>query len=179
MKSENHLSQLFAEICNIYGKELQRFIFTLTRKDQFAMEEIFQNTMVEALVGLQKLRDEEKMKSWLFSIAKAEDWRYYQKYQNMYNIEISGMDDEWDKAMSKVEFHDFTKALANRDMMGSLLRELSDEEQQIYLLHYYYDLPLKEISAVLQINYNTLRSVHVRTLEKLKRIITERGGFYE
>lgn len=179
MKNENHLSQLFAENCNIYGKELQRFIFTLTRKDRFAMEEIFQNTMVEGLVGLQKLREEEKMKSWLFSIAKAEARRYYQKYQNVYNMETSGKEYEWDKAMSKVEFHDFTKAFVNREMLGSLLRELSDEEQQIYLLYYYYDLPLKEISAVLQINYNTLRSVHVRTLKKLKRIITERGGFYE
>ena len=143
------------------------------------MEEIFQNTMVEGLAGLMKLREEEKMKSWLFSIAKAEAQRYYQKYQKMSNMETRGMDGEWDKAMSKDEFHDFTKAFVNREMLGSLLRELSDEEQQIYLLYYYYDLPLKEISEILQINYNTLRSINVRSLEKLKRIITERGGFYE
>lgn len=176
MKNENHLSQLFEQTCNRYSKELQRFIFTLTRKDQFEMEEIFQNTMIEGLVGLKKLREEEKIKSWLFSIAKAETRRYYHKIQIMHNVETSGMDYGWDKVMSDDEFHDFTETLANREMLSSLLRELSDEEQQIYLLHYYYDLPLKEISVVLQINYNTLRSVHVRTLEKLKRIIMERGG---
>jgi DNA-directed RNA polymerase specialized sigma24 family protein len=36
-----------------------------------------------------------------------------------------------------------------------LLLGLPDEEQQLYILHYYYDLQLKEISEILNVNYNT------------------------
>lgn len=52
MKTNKLKQQLFEEICNLYSKDLQRFIYSLTRKDQYAMEEIFQNTIVEALKGL-------------------------------------------------------------------------------------------------------------------------------
>lgn len=56
MKQEDHVFEIFTEICNRYDKDLQRFIYTLTRKDQYAMEEIYQNTMVEGLKGLKKVK---------------------------------------------------------------------------------------------------------------------------
>ena len=179
MKQEDHVFEIFTEICNRYDKDLQRFIYTLTRKDQYAMEEIYQNTMVEGLKGLKKLRQEEKIKSWLFSIAKSEARRYYHKYQTRANVEINGMEDRWNGIMPEDEFQDFTTIIANREMLKSLLKDLSDEEQQIYLLHYYYDLTLKEISAILQLNYNTLRSIHARSLEKLRNKARERKAFNE
>jgi RNA polymerase sigma factor (sigma-70 family) len=46
---------------------------------------------------------------------------------------------------------------------------MTEEEQQLCILHYYYDLPLKEISEILSVNYNTLRSMHMRGIAKLRK----------
>jgi len=167
--------KLFEEICNSYSKDLQRFIYALTRKDQSAMEEIFQNTMLEALKGLKNLRENDKMKTWIFSIAKAEAKRYYSKTQNIINLEFN-CGHEYNDIWLKESVHkDFTKIVADRDTIKRLLNMLNVEEQQIYILHYYYDLALKEISELLHINYNTVRSIHVRGLMRIKRIVQEEG----
>lgn len=159
--------QLFEKVCMIYSRDLQKFIYTLTRKDLFAMEEIYQNTMLGALLGLDYLRDSSKMKSWIFSIAKAESKRYYAagKAGNSGDGVIAAEEDPFGfEAMM-----DFTKSIEDKEYVKDLINGLSDEEQQLYVLHYYYDLPLKEISEILNVNYNTVRSMHMRGMIKMRK----------
>jgi RNA polymerase sigma-70 factor (ECF subfamily) len=156
----------FETICDTYSKDLQRFIYTLTRKDPFAMEEIFQNTMEEALKGLKYLRDESKMKSWIFSIAKTEARRYYAANRKFYNNEFIELDED---TFSIQDNEDFTELIANSYLLKSLVNEISEDEQQIFILHYYFDLPLIEISEILHINYNNIKSMHRRGINKMKK----------
>lgn len=159
--------QHFEKVCVIYSRDLQRFIYTLTRKDQYAMEEIYQNTMLGALKGLSYLRDSNKMKAWIFSIAKAESKRYYaaNRPENNYDCGIVAEEEP-----AGLEYWiDFTKSIEERECVKDLINGLSDEEQQLYVLHYYYDLPLKEISEILNLNYNTIRSMHMRGMAKMRK----------
>jgi RNA polymerase sigma factor (sigma-70 family) len=64
---------------------------------------------------------------------------------------------------------DFTKSVEDRECVIDLIHSLSEEEQQLYILHYYYDLPLKEIAEILNVNYNTVRSMHMRGMVKLRK----------
>jgi len=166
MIEEYEKKQIFENICIIYSGDLQRFIYTLTRKDQFAMEEIYQNTMLGALKGLNFLRDSSKMKAWIFSIAKAESKRYYaaNRSQTTYCGIMTG------EEPARLEYMiDFTKSIVDREYVRNLIHGLSDEEQQLYILHYYYDLHLKEISELLHMNYNTIRSMHMRGMDKMRK----------
>ena len=157
--------QQFEKVCLIYNKELQRFIYTLTRKDRFAMEEIYQNTMLGALKGLKYLRDSSKMKAWIFSIAKAESKRYYAARQAKSVYDAVAVDES-----AGLEYLlDFTKTIEDKDSVRDLINNLTAFEQQLYILHYYYDLPLKEISVILNVNYNTVRSMHLRGMVKMRR----------
>ncbi|HVI41975.1 MAG TPA: sigma-70 family RNA polymerase sigma factor [Anaerovoracaceae bacterium] len=170
VKKEYQKMQLFEKVCIIYSKDLQRFIYTLTRKDPFAMEEIYQNTMLGALKGLNFLRDSSKMKAWIFAIAKAESKRYYaaNKPENNYGISIVT-----EESAGLEYLFDFTKSVEDRESVKALINSLSDEEQQLYILHYYYDLPFKEISEILNVNYNTIRSMHMRGMAKMRKQLTE------
>lgn len=163
---------ILENIYQLYGNDLKKFIYSLTRKDEFVTEEILQNTMVAALSGLNRLRDKNKMKSWIFAIAKAEAKRYYANPNNKILFEYS----ELENNMFQIsEIDDFTKKIENKEILITLFNLLSDQEKQIYLLHYYYDLPLKEIAETLNINYNTVRSIHVRGLGKFRKFLMEGG----
>lgn len=167
MKIDRLKQQLFEEICNIYSKDIQKFIYSLTRKDQFAMEEVFQNTIVQALQGLPRLKETDKMKTWIYSIAKAETRRYYAKNQNTILLSEDISENRLDNNFSG-DLSDFTKAVGDKDLIKSLLNKLPEEEQQIYILHYYYGMSLIEISEILNINYNTIKTIHVRGIRKFK-----------
>jgi RNA polymerase sigma-70 factor (ECF subfamily) len=159
--------QMFEKVCVIYSKDLQRFIYTLTRKDLFAMEEIYQNTMLEALKGLDELRDSGKMKAWLFSIAKAEAKRYYAAGRPERSYGSGAVQENESSGQS---MFDFTKHIEDKEYVEGLINGLADEEQQVYILHYYYDMPLKEISELLNVNYNTVRSMHMRGIAKMRKL---------
>ena len=169
-RKEYNKTQLLEKVCMVHGKELQRFIYHLTRQDQFVMEEIYQNTMLEALNGLDDLRDVMKMKSWIFSIAKAEAKRYYAAYRSQNNF---GCGIAAEEASEYGTMHDFTKSMEDRESVKNLIRSLSETERQIYILHYYHDLSLKEISARLNMNYNTVRSMHMRGMKKIRKLLTK------
>jgi RNA polymerase sigma-70 factor (ECF subfamily) len=176
---ECQIMQQFENVCIIYNKELQRFIYTLTRKDQFAMEEIYQNTMLGALKGLNYLRDSSKMKAWIFSIAKAESKRYYAANRQTNYDYGAGQEDE----SAGLEYlFDFTKTIEEKESVRNLINGLTVDEQQLCILHYYYDLPLKEISEILNANYNTVRSMHMRGMTKMRKQLkqqTEEEVLYE
>jgi RNA polymerase sigma factor, sigma-70 family len=166
-RNEYQRMQLFEKVCIIYSRDLQRFIYTLTRRDRFAMEEIYQNTMLGALRGLNYLRDSSKMKTWIFSIANAESKRYYAAIRPETGCG-SAADPDGD-FMKPESVMDFTKFIDDREYVKTLINVLSDEERQLYLLHYFYDLPLKEISEILNVNYNTVRSMHMRGMAKMRK----------
>lgn len=171
--------QLFEKTFIEYNNDLQNFIYSLTRQDLHAMEDIFQNTMVQAIQGLNSIKDINKMKAWLFSIAKAEARRYYNRNQSILKMEHNNYIEYENLIDIEIDLNDFTRALENKELILSILSQLSDEEQQIYILHYIYDISLKEISEILRINYNTVRSIHVRGLYKFKKICKEGEIFNE
>lgn len=164
----------FEKIYRTCEKDLQGFIFTLTRNDSFAMEEILQNTMLEALKALPNLRDSRKMKSWIFSIAKTESKRFYTSHLYTHRHEYKKISN-FESASAKSS--DFTADIANADLIRTLINDLSEEEQQTCVLHYYYGMTLKKISDLLQKNYNTVRSLHARGITKLRKKIYRKGEF--
>jgi len=167
VREEYKNMQSFEKVCLIYSRDLQRFIYTLTRKDLYAMEEIYQNTMLGALKGLSYLRDCNKMKAWIFSIAKAESKRYYAVNRPENNYDSGSVAEEEPAGLDY--WMDFTKSIEERECVKDLINGLTDEEQQLYVLHYFYDFPLKEISEILNLNYNTIRSMHMRGMVKMRK----------
>lgn len=104
--------KLFEKIYAVYEDEIKRFIYALTRNDPFDSEEIFQNAMVGALKDLYCLRDNSKMKAWIFAIAKAESKRYYAEKQKKNNYEYY-MTVETD-FIQYAHMYDFTKSIETK-----------------------------------------------------------------
>lgn len=155
----------FEKICVLWGKELQRYIFSLTRDDLFATEEIYQNTMVSALTGLACLRDCSRIRPWVFAIAKAEARRYYAAGKaDLLDVCAVG-----DATQESDVMTDFTKHVEERELLKILSGNLTGEELRLYVLHYYYGMALKEISALMHENYSTVRSMHTRGMDKLRK----------
>ncbi|MDD4565599.1 MAG: sigma-70 family RNA polymerase sigma factor [Eubacteriales bacterium] len=163
--------QLFEKMCSVYGEDIKRFIYALTRNDPLASEEIFQNAMVGALEDLYYLRDNDKMKAWLFAIAKAESKRYYAEKQNKNTYEHFLFVETELECYSYL--FDFTESIEDKEYIQVLIECLKGAEKQLCVLYYYYGLTLKEIASILDLNYNTVRSMHFRGMAKLRKRLIE------
>jgi len=172
--SEKKKLELFEHICHIYREDLQNFIFSLTRKDLSAMEEIYQETMMKAYINLRKLKDESKIKSWVFSIAAKEARRYYHTNKKYYHYEFGELNEDF---LLLSDYKDFTENITNQELILQTLNEFPEDIQTIFFQHYYHGLPLAEIARMLNNNENTIRTVHSRTLSRIKDILIRKGDF--
>jgi RNA polymerase sigma-70 factor (ECF subfamily) len=167
----------FEKAYNEYYAEIRRFIYTIARQDPDITDDISQNTWQNAYTWFDSLRDTSSRRSWLYAIARNEAKRYFANRHNVFfsnALTLDGDDDAVD-AIDEAETA-FPEALANSDLLAALLGKLTVEEQRLILLHYAYDVDLKEIADMEGTNYNTLKSVFRRAMEKLRKAANEMGA---
>jgi RNA polymerase sigma factor, sigma-70 family len=160
-----------------YHAEIYRFIFTIARRDVDSTDCISQNTWQNAYTYYGSLRDKNSRRSWLYSIARNEAKRYFSNRTNAFFQSAIALEDG-DDAIDVISEKDseFPEELANGDLLAKLLNKLPADEQRLILLHYAYDLDLKEIAEIGGLNYNTLKSTFRRTMEKLRKAAEEMGA---
>jgi RNA polymerase sigma-70 factor (ECF subfamily) len=159
----------FEALYEAYAVEIRRFIFVEVRKNPDLTEDIFQSTWENALRYLHTLKDPEKGRAWLYAIARNEAKRHFHNRKiRLFDASLLTGEEEVLDAPDPTS-EDFPEALANTDLLSNLMSRLSEEEQQLILLHYYYDMSLKDIAVMGRANYNTVKSLTRRAIQKLKR----------
>ena len=162
----------FEELYEAYAPEIKRFIFASARKDPDLTEDLFQNTWENALKYLHTLEDGEKARAWLYSIARNEAKRHFANRKTKL-FDESMMEDGEDILDIADGEEGFPEAMANSDMLAGLVNRLSAPEQQLILLHYYYDMSMKDIADMGRANYNTVKSLMRRAVGKMKKMAEE------
>ncbi|WP_027400273.1 RNA polymerase sigma factor [Anaerovorax odorimutans] len=154
------------------SNDVQKFIYTLTY-DNFAKEDILQNTMMKAYESLHRLREPSKMISWLFEIAKNETARYYnieKKWNQWKDVDLEEVQDE----SAEGDVADFLAKLERKEEIVELLSKLKPKYARVLRAHYIYRISLVEIAKIFGTNYNTIKTYNNRALRDLKRLYFER-----
>jgi len=168
-----------AEFERIYSEhyaEIRHFIFTIARRDHDMTDDISQNVWQNAYRYIDSLRDAASLRAWLYAIARNEAKRYFANRHVTFFSEVLPLEES--EAVSVVDESDsaFPEELADADLIAKYLGGLSEEEQRIIMLHYAYDIELKVIAEIDGMNYNTLKSIFRRAMEKLRKAATGPGA---
>lgn len=174
-KLEKDISFFDCEIM-VHYDYLLYFINTIADDIDLAAD-IVQETMETAWVKRDKVRQYSNLKKSLITIAKNNLMNYYRRHKTdkltvpiMEHVPLS-QDQE-----------DFISDLINNETRLHILMkigELRSDYIRIILMHYYYELPLHEISKILDINYNTIVSWHRRALKSLSKLFDKTPYFNE
>ncbi|MDR1271890.1 MAG: sigma-70 family RNA polymerase sigma factor [Clostridiales Family XIII bacterium] len=160
---------MFDQLYERYHGDIRRFIYTAARRDGFATDDIAQNTWSNACKYLHTLKNAASARPWLYSIARNEAARYFAAKQMKFYDHALPIDGEETAGLPDEGAERFPEALADRDELARLLGKLGDGEQQLIILHYYYDMELKEIADMHGSNYNTVKSSFRRAMAKLRK----------
>ena len=165
----NPTNEDFEELVQQHYRGLYQFAFSLTRKEAEARDLTQQTFYIWATKGHQ-LRDESKVKTWLFSTLHREFLKTRRKQKRFPHVEL----DEAGRDMPTV-----SPSVVNQLDGDTVLRALARVEE-IYqaplALFYLEDYSYKEIAEILEVPIGTVQSRIARGRTEMRKVLSDFGS---
>ena len=139
-----------------YQRDILNFHYRLVG-NRFEAEDLAQETFLKAYNKLESLKEKNKIKSWLYSIARNVTIDFFRKNKNRSIPLDSVILENYARATAVDYREDVMKSEISIEMQKCLL-QLSESDQMIVKLLYYEGFSYKEICDLMDINQNTLKS---------------------
>lgn len=157
----------FEEIVNQYQRDLVNFHYRFVGNRPEA-EDLAQDTFIKAYKKFDTLKEPDKLKSWLFQIARNTVIDFFRRNKN----KPFAMDSAILENIPEAATVDYQSRAADMEVSKELehcIDRLVKEDRAIIKLLYYEGFSYKEISELLNINQNTLKS----RLHRARKILLE------
>jgi RNA polymerase sigma-70 factor (ECF subfamily) len=167
----NGLDESFEQLVNRYLKPIYNFLYQFT-KDTDSLDDLTQETFIKVWKNIHKFDQSKNFRTWLYAIAKNTAYDFLKKKKT---IPFSNfLDAEGDNKLEQTvedgsSPEDVLMAQDLEKELGKKLQQLSDSHRLILLMRYKDDFSLQEISEILNLSYNTVKSQHTRALLALKK----------
>lgn len=146
----------FEDIVEQYQKDILNFHYRLVG-NRFEAEDLAQETFIKAYKNFESVEDHEKIKSWLFRVARNATIDFFRKNKH-HSVPLDTVILENYARATAVDYRQDVMAHEVSQELKKSLRQLSSEDQVIVKLLYYEGFSYKEICDLLNINQNTLKS---------------------
>ncbi|HEU0294606.1 MAG TPA: sigma-70 family RNA polymerase sigma factor [Anaerolineales bacterium] len=162
----------------------QRLIYTIPRRaglDEDLAAEVFQRTFARLLENLNWIRQPERVHAWLVTTARRETLqlireqhveRSFSQADDLHNGLVSeAIPDDDPLPIETLE------CLEEQQLIRMAIAAMDQRSRDLLTLLYYYPDPLSyaEIAAILDIPEGSVGPTRARCLEKLRRILEQRG----
>lgn len=148
----------FEEVVSTYQKELVYFHYRFTG-NRFDAEDLAQETFVKAYFKYHTLKEPEKLKSWLYQIARNIVIDFFRKNKKR-KADIAIDEAMLENIPEQINFN-YQQDILNHELskeMEQCLNLLNPDDRKLMQMLYYEGFTYKEIGALLQVNENTLKS---------------------
>lgn len=153
--------QAFGQLYEQVYQDLYKFAYYVLKDDHDA-QDVVSETVMDAWVGIRKLKDDDAFHGWIFKILSVKCKRKLKSYVERGRI----------SPLDEVEEVPADENGLSLDLKQAFA-QLSDEERMIVSMTVFGGYDSAEIARVLKLNRNTVRSKHSRALAKLKTFLGE------
>ena len=127
--------------------------------DEELAKDVLQQVYLKILEGKAKLKEEEKAKTWIFSIIRYTAIDQLRKTGKLVSMEV---DEEIADIEEEVDSTDYE----------AIIRLLPRMQQEVILMVFYHQMTIGQSAEVLQISIGTARTHYERGKKKLKELIS-------
>jgi RNA polymerase sigma-70 factor (ECF subfamily) len=168
-KSGNRWS--FQELMGMFQEDIYRLVYYRTYSKMDA-EDITQEVFVQAYNKLDSLKDSERFRAWLYTIAvnRCNDFLRKRKYLSMLQFK-SAQNQELMEEKRDMN-NNFNESLAREkfwQQVKSLLGKLSSMEREVFTLRFMDHQDINEIATILDKSESTVKTHLYRALDKLRK----------
>jgi RNA polymerase sigma-70 factor (ECF subfamily) len=168
----------FLEIYNQYAAKVKRFILALI-KDQWAADDLVQETFLRVQQNLGTLKDSSKMSSWIFRIAHNLCHDHFRRSKSARVLDETGPQIE-DLAGQSGQEVVMQRELEQREMgrcVQNQIELLPDPLRTVLVLFDIMECSHLEIADILGITVNNVKVRLHRARKQLKSILEEKCSF--
>lgn len=165
----------FNRLADLYYNKIFRMV-CYRIKYKMDAEDLTQEIFTQAFKNIDSLKDVEKFKSWLFSIAinKVKDFKRKKQFVSLFGILSDRKTKDEEEPDAAPDRRPDSNPLYNVmrqnfwKQFEDVLNRLSNIEKEIFLLRFLDHLGINEISVALDKNESTVKTHLYRALKKLK-----------
>lgn len=172
-----------ADAWDVLVNRYQRLIYTIPRRaglDEDQAAEVFQRTFVRLLENLDRIRQPESIHAWLVTTARRETLQLLREEYN--DGSFSPKRENRDDGTASESILDdkplpgeTLERLEEQHILRMAMAAMDERSRDLLTLLYYHPLSYAEIAALLQIPEGSLGPTRARCLEKLRRLLEQKG----
>lgn len=153
------------EVWKTYAEDLRHFILSKV-KDAVITEDILQDTFIKVHTKLHTLKDESKLKPWLFSVARYTLLDYFKAAK--YTLQVADLEIE---AESSIKEH------TEQDCLRGILKNLPKKYRDPLFLSDIKGLKQQEVADQLKLPLSTVKSQIQRARKQIAQGFMDCCGF--
>lgn len=159
----------FNELLDNYQERLYWHIRKMVITHENA-DDVLQNTFIRVYKNIQNFQEKSSLHTWMFRIAYNESIRYLEK-NNKKGYEIS---EEFVEEKVKILSED---TYFNGDeiqlKLHKIIEGFTEKQKRVFQMKYFDELSFKEISELLKVSENTLKSAYYTAVKIIEEKIFE------
>ena len=173
VKAQQGNGKAFEQLFARFQKEVYRMVYYRTRLQQDA-EDLTQEVFIRAYKKISSLKEADRFRTWLFSIAYNRIRDFYRKKRIQNFFSLSDLDED---TLERYSSHDRENLAPIQNLIKQdfwkqvekFLERLSKMEREVFLLRFLDQLMITEISRVLKKSESTVKTHLYRALIKFKK----------
>ena len=155
----------FSELLDVYQERLYWHIRKIVGTHENA-DDVLQNTFIRIYKSIQNFQEKSSLHTWMYRIAYNESIRFLEKnnkrsYENLDEVSSSHLE-----VLFEDEYFDGDEI---QKKMNKIIDGFKEKQKRIFQMKYFDDLSFRQISEILKISENTLKSSYyaaVKTIEE-------------
>ncbi len=166
LKNPELRDRSFNDLLDKYQERLYWHIRKLVLTHDNA-NDVFQNTCIRIYKGIEKFKGNSSLHTWMYRIAYNESLRFLDKQKRIVGNPITENQKDHMEMLKDDPYFDGDEL---KSKFHTVLEKLTEKQRHIFQMKYFDDLSFREISEVMHVSENTLKSTYYAAV---KRIETE------
>ena len=165
LKNPKLKDKAFKDLLDVYQERLYWHIRKIAISHDNA-NDVLQETFIRIYKGIENFRGESSLHTWMFRIAYNESVRYIKKNKIPTTLSLEQDQNLYIKNLTQDPFLNGNELQLK---LHETISKLPKKQQRVFQMKYFDDLSFREISAILDISENTLKSAYyaaVKTIEE-------------
>ena len=161
LKNPKTREPAFNRLVDLYKERLYWQIrrMVLTHEDT---DDVLQNTFIKAWQGLDAVRGEAQLSTWLFRIAANETLNFLERKRPAQSI-----DDEAGAVAEQLESDPYFDGDETELQLQQAIALLPERQRQVFLMKYYDEMPYEQMSRVLDTSVGALKASYHHAVKKI------------
>ncbi|MGZ0014875.1 RNA polymerase sigma factor [Yeosuana sp. AK3] len=164
LKNPKLKNEAFKDLLDLYQERLYWHIRKIVITHDNA-NDVLQETFIRIFRGMDSFKEKSSLHTWMYKIAYHESLRFIEKNKIQTSVSIEQDHNTYIKNLTQDEFFNGNELQLK---FNEIISKLPSKQQRVFQMKYFDDLSFREISDLLNISENTLKSAYytaVKTIE--------------